>query len=278
MKLEEVRAGQVFKYAGFEWVKLAAENGATLVILKDVLKELPFNEDKENNWSKATLRNYLNEDFYETLLENGAKEEDLIKFSRDLTSDDGMKDYAEVEDLISLITCDEYRKYRELIPNATDCWWALTPYSCLSSHSYYVLYVGTDGTLGWDCACYGSDVRPLCNLKSDISVSTDEEKEKEKEDITALIKQWAKDRELDKADPKAQMVKLIEELGELANGINKDKKEQIIDSIGDTYVVLTILSMQFNLNIEDCITEAYNEIKDRKGKMVNGIFVKESDL
>ncbi|MBS6063659.1 MAG: hypothetical protein KH972_07310 [Peptostreptococcaceae bacterium] len=74
------------------------------------------------------------------------------------------------------------------------------------------------------------------------------------------------------------MVKLIEELGELANGINKDKKEQIIDSIGDTYVVLTILSMQFNLNIEDCITEAYNEIKDRKGKMVNGIFVKESDL
>lgn len=275
MKLEEVRAGQVFKYAGFEWVKLAAENGATLVILKDVLKELPFNEDKENNWSKATLRNYLNEDFYETLLENGAKEEDLIKFSRDLTSDDGMKDYGEVEDLISLITCDEYRKYRELIPNATDCWWALTPYSCLSSYSYYVRFVYTDGSLSWYDAYNGdSGVRPLCNLKSDISVSTDEEKE----NITDLIKQWAKDRELDKAEPKTQMVKLIEELGELAKGINKDKKEQIIDSIGDTYVVLTILSMQFNLNIEDCITEAYNEIKDRKGKMVNRIFVKESDL
>lgn len=275
MKLEEVRAGQVFKYAGFEWVKLAAENGATLVILKDVLKELPFNEDKENNWSKATLRNYLNEDFYETLLENGAKEEDLIKFSRDLTSDDGMKDYGEVEDLISLITCDEYRKYRELIPNATDCWWALTPYSCLSSYSSNVRFVSTDGSLSWFNASFGDvGVRPLCNLKSDISVSTDEEKE----NITDLIKQWAKDRELDKAEPKAQMIKLIEELGELAKGINKDKKEQIIDSIGDTYVVLTILSMQFNLNIEDCITEAYNEIKDRKGKMVNGIFVKESDL
>jgi hypothetical protein len=105
-----------------------------------------------------------------------------------------------------------------------------------------------------------------------------EEKATKTEDITDLIKRWAEERNLDKADPKAQMVKLMEELGELANGINKGRKEQIIDSIGDTYVVLTILSMQLGLDIKDCIKAAYEEIKDRKGKMVNGTFVKEEDL
>ena len=94
---------------------------------------------------------------------------------------------------------------------------------------------------------------------------------------TELIKKWAIDRGLDKADPKAQMVKLLEELGELANGINKERQEQIIASIGDVYVVL-ILSMQLGLDVETCIYMAYQEIKDRKGKMINGVFVKEEDL
>ena len=74
------------------------------------------------------------------------------------------------------------------------------------------------------------------------------------------------------------MVKIMEEIGELANGINKGRKEQIIDSVGDVYVVLVILCMQLGLDIKDCIKAAYDEIKDRKGKMVNGLFVKEEDL
>ena len=60
------------------------------------------------------------------------------------------------------------------------------------------------------------------------------------------------------------MVKLLEELGELANGINKERQEQIIDSIGDVYVVLTILSMQLGLDVETCIYMAYQEIKRQK--------------
>ena len=96
--------------------------------------------------------------------------------------------------------------------------------------------------------------------------------------ITERIQKWATDRNLDKADPKAQMVKLMEEVGELANGINKNKQELIIDSIGDIYVVLIILCMQLDLDINDCIKAAYDEIKDRKGKMVNGLFVKDEDL
>lgn len=97
-------------------------------------------------------------------------------------------------------------------------------------------------------------------------------------DLTSKIKRWAIDRNLHTANPDKQMLKLFEELGELAEGMAKDKPEQITDSIGDVYVVLTILSLQLGINIEDCIAEAYDEIKDRKGRMVDGVFVKEADL
>ena len=97
-------------------------------------------------------------------------------------------------------------------------------------------------------------------------------------ELTDLIKIWAMDRGLDIADPNKQMLKLMEEVGELAQGMAKGNREQVIDSVGDVYVVLTILSMQIDLDIEDCIEQAYVEIADRKGKMVNGVFVKEEDL
>lgn len=98
------------------------------------------------------------------------------------------------------------------------------------------------------------------------------------DELTSKIKQWAIDRNLHTANPDKQMLKLFEELGELAEGMAKDKPEQISDSIGDVYVVLTILSLQLGIHIEDCIAEAYDEIKDRRGKMIDGVFVKEADL
>lgn len=95
---------------------------------------------------------------------------------------------------------------------------------------------------------------------------------------TSKIRDWAIERNLHTGEPSKQMVKLVEEIGELASGIARQDKDKIIDSIGDAYVVLTILAMQYQLDIEQCIQAAYTEIKDRKGKLVNGVFVKESDL
>ncbi len=89
---------------------------------------------------------------------------------------------------------------------------------------------------------------------------------------------WAIDKNLDEADPGKQIIKLAEEFGELCEGFNKADNDKVVDSIGDMYVVLTILSMQLDLDIRYCVKLAYNEIKDRKGKMVNGVFVKEADL
>lgn len=93
------------------------------------------------------------------------------------------------------------------------------------------------------------------------------------------IREWAHDRNLiEGATAHAQFVKLIEESGELAAGIAKSRPDAIKDGIGDMVVVLTILAAQHGMKIEDCIAAAYAEIKDRKGRMVNGMFVKEADL
>lgn len=96
--------------------------------------------------------------------------------------------------------------------------------------------------------------------------------------LTNQIERWAEERNLDTSDPTKQMLKLMEEVGELAQGLVKNKHAQVVDSIGDIYVVLTILSMQLDIDLEYCVNVAYKEIEDRKGKMVNGTFIKESDL
>ena len=91
------------------------------------------------------------------------------------------------------------------------------------------------------------------------------------------IEQWAIDRNLHTQDPKVQMCKTMEELGELAKAIYKGDKEKQMDGIGDTVVTLICMAEQLGLKFNDCIDYAYNEIKDRKGKLINGTFVKESD-
>jgi NTP pyrophosphatase (non-canonical NTP hydrolase) len=92
-----------------------------------------------------------------------------------------------------------------------------------------------------------------------------------------LIRQWAQDRNLiEGSDLKSQFVKLIEEAGELANAIGKKNDIEFADAIGDMFVVLSIMAAQNRMHIEDCIDGAWQEIKDRKGKMVDGIFQKEA--
>ena len=98
------------------------------------------------------------------------------------------------------------------------------------------------------------------------------------EELIKKVQEWSKDRNLHTADPKAQFAKLIEEIGELATGLNKQNNALIGDSIGDSLVVLIILCQQLGFDLKECLQTAYNEIKDRKGKMINGTFVKETDL
>ena len=81
----------------------------------------------------------------------------------------------------------------------------------------------------------------------------------------------------EKGDSKTQFIKLQEEVGELAKALLKDNNMEVKDAIGDIVVVLTNLAYMEFLTIEECITHAYNEIANRKGKMINGTFVKDEE-
>ena len=91
-----------------------------------------------------------------------------------------------------------------------------------------------------------------------------------------LIRKWADDRGLNKhGDTKTQALKLVEEVGEICRAILKDNHSDVEDGIGDAVVVLTNLAELQGTSIEACIEAAYNEIKDRTGKMDNGTFKKD---
>ena len=92
------------------------------------------------------------------------------------------------------------------------------------------------------------------------------------------IRQWAHDRNLlTGSDPKSQFVKLMEEAGELAAAIARGDQNEFEDALGDMFVVMTILAAQTGADIEECIAAAWNEIKDRKGNMIDGIFVRDCE-
>jgi len=91
-----------------------------------------------------------------------------------------------------------------------------------------------------------------------------------------LIREWAEKRGLyNEGDPKTQTLKLMEEAGEICRAVLKKDEPEIIDGIGDCVVVLTNLAHLCDTSIEECIEAAYNEIKGRSGKMVNGTFKKD---
>ena len=93
------------------------------------------------------------------------------------------------------------------------------------------------------------------------------------------IREWAEERGIpSKGTPEKQFTKLGEEAGELAKALLKKDMPEIIDGIGDCVVVLTNLATLCGVKIEDCINSAYSEIKNRKGKMENGTFVKQPEL
>ncbi len=96
------------------------------------------------------------------------------------------------------------------------------------------------------------------------------------EQYEKLITQWHIDRNLiDGANDKDQVCKLIQEVGELSDNVCKGR--DVSDDIGDCIVVLINIAVRNGLTLEQCMAQAYNDIKDRKGRMVDGIFVQECD-
>jgi NTP pyrophosphatase (non-canonical NTP hydrolase) len=100
------------------------------------------------------------------------------------------------------------------------------------------------------------------------------------DELIENITQWADDKGILVPDnaPK-QSMKIMEELGETMGAILKGKNtDEVIDGIGDILVTVIILAKQLGLEPTECLESAWNEIKDRKGKTVNGTFIKEEEL
>ena len=96
------------------------------------------------------------------------------------------------------------------------------------------------------------------------------------EDIIIKVEQWHIERNLIRGSTdKDQVLKLIQELGELSDSVCKD--ECLLDDVGDILVILINICTRNNVTLEDCLLTAYRDIKDRKGKMVDGVFVKDAN-
>lgn len=166
----KIAPSSVISYGGLDCIVLDVEQDKILVLAKESIGNMPFDEGNSNNFPKGTLCKYLNGEFIKTLKANGADTSALIPTTIDLTSDDGLKDYGETTQKIFLLTCDMYRKYRSIIPNLDDWWWLATAYSTESNgYANSARYVDSDGSLFGDLAYRGyRGVRPAFYLKSSI--------------------------------------------------------------------------------------------------------------
>ena len=96
------------------------------------------------------------------------------------------------------------------------------------------------------------------------------------EELIDDVRRWGKEKGiLSSGNPVAQSKKFLEEAGEVMLAVGADNDLEIMDGIGDTLVTLIMLSELKEMTLYECLLSAYNEIKDRKGQMVDGTFVKE---
>lgn len=242
------KQGNTVEFAGQKW-NMLGEVGENkfLCVSDDIIERKQFDEDNNNNWSVSSLRKYLNGEYLQKF--SGLE---LIPWTQDLTSDDGLKDYGSSTDTIFLLTDKQYRQYRQYIRKIDDLWWLITADSTINN---YVRYVNMDGSLSDDNACYDNmGVRPACviHLKS-------EEEEKETKSYEngykKMNKQIIKDAiKFHGADE--QTTVCMEECAELIQCISKEKRgkhdrHHLIKEMADVYICLEMLMEIYNISSKE---------------------------
>lgn len=174
VKLSTLKAGETFSTGKHDWVVLEQSGDTTAVIHKDCLEDLRRFDANSNNWIKSEIRKWLNSEFAEEIVKEIGLE-NIVEHKPDLSTDDGTDKYGIAEDMISLISCNNYRKYRKFIPKTDKWYWTLTALSTEDGNTSYVRCVYWYGTLNFYFV-YFSDggVRPFCIFKSNILVSKGE--------------------------------------------------------------------------------------------------------
>lgn len=170
----EIRPGSIHIIGAAEWIALESfSDGTTALLRKDLLeRDMIFGENCD--WRSSKIREWLNRGFLYTLkLDVG--EENIVPFSRNLISMDGLDTFGVCEDSVSLLTMDEYRKYHRLLglnPEYRTWWWICTPFSTEENgYNRNVCCVNSDGGVCYDVCDVGNGVRPFILLKSSVLTS-----------------------------------------------------------------------------------------------------------
>ena len=173
-KYQKLEVGNTVEVAGIKWLVLDKLEKGYLVISEDFYGEYKEFDNSKNDWKVSSLRNYLNTKLRKKI-EEDVGEDALVKFERDLTSLDGQTEYGTCEDYVSIITFDEYRKHRSLLPNTEKYWWTLTPDSTsCNDDSRWLRVVSPRGNVSNFVCSYDFGVRPFCIFSSSIFESEQE--------------------------------------------------------------------------------------------------------
>ena len=273
-KLEAFQRGSTFDLTGINWKVLHVDPPAYpnapanyFCEATEDLFQAAFDEDGNNDWKGASLREQLNGSFLEELIEKCPELADaIVPTYRDLTADDGLKDYGSCLDKVTMLTADEYRATRDLHPAPEHWRWLITPDGTpASSGTSYVRFVYSDGGLDSGGACYGSrGVRPALTLKSDLLVSVPGTEDSGEEAMTPEQREMALyEAAVEKFGEIAQIDQATEEMAELIVALNKYKryvnfrqgnKEEILAHIAeeraDVEIMLNQLHVIFGDNTE----------------------------
>lgn len=162
------KIGETFELIGIKWKVLdITDKGYVCMASEPFGKDRTFDMDS-NDYKESQLRKYLNEDLYLNIAAE-IGEENIIEFERDLTAVDGRKDYGSCTDKVSVVTFDEYRKYREHIPNPGTWLWTITPWSTKENGwKYPVAVVAPSGDFSCNDYSINIGVCPFCIFSSSI--------------------------------------------------------------------------------------------------------------
>lgn len=176
-KYDKPEVGKTIDVAGITWRILDKLEEGYLVISDGFYGVSRGFDDSSNNWDSSDLRNELNT-VLRKKIEDSVGEGALLKFTRDLLSMDGQAEYGTCEDYVSLLTVDEYRKYRKYLPNMQEWWWLITPNTTpCNNNSSWVQVVSPSGGINFYDYYFGGGVRPVCIFSSLIFESCKEDDE-----------------------------------------------------------------------------------------------------
>lgn len=161
-----MKNGAIVEINGRKWKVLdQTEKGFFCICEKIDIRKF---DGESNNYANSDIRKYLNSEVLKEL-EVAVGTENIIPFERDLISLCGLKEYGTCEDKVSLISVDEYRKYRELLPKTGEWWWTLTPDSTAGNgDDVWVDIVSPSGYFNLIECNYYYGVRPVCIFSPSI--------------------------------------------------------------------------------------------------------------